>query len=54
MMRKAEPIPPNQVLIIDKGNIFKEPVDLEETPDYLACISNPMDFSTMRTTLLAL
>jgi hypothetical protein len=24
MMKKAEPIPPNQVLIIDKGNIFNE------------------------------
>jgi len=35
--------------MLDKGNIFKEPVDLEETPDYLTCISNPMDFSTMRT-----
>jgi len=39
----------DHLAVLDKGNIFKEPVDLEETPDYLACISNPMDFSTMRT-----
>ena len=38
----------DHLAVLDKGNIFKEPVDLEETPDYLACISNPMDFSTMR------
>jgi len=39
----------DHLAVLDKGNIFKEPVDLEETPDYLACIPNPMDFSTMRT-----
>merc|ERR1719209_931972 len=33
---------------LDRGGMFKEPVDLEETPDYLDCISCPMDFSTMR------
>ena len=33
---------------LDRGGMFKEPVDLEETPDYLACIACPMDFSTMR------
>ena len=34
--------------VLDRGGLFKEPVDLEETPDYLDCIACPMDFSTMR------
>ncbi|KAL5015436.1 hypothetical protein ScPMuIL_009706 [Solemya velum] len=32
----------------DTGNIFTEPVSLEEVPDYLEYIDQPMDFSTMR------
>ncbi|KAM4645826.1 bromodomain and PHD finger-containing protein 3 isoform 2-T2 [Amazona ochrocephala] len=32
----------------DAAQIFAEPVDLNEVPDYLEFISNPMDFSTMR------
>ncbi|XP_071624794.1 bromodomain and PHD finger-containing protein 3 isoform X2 [Heliangelus exortis] len=32
----------------DAAQIFAEPVDLQEVPDYLEFISNPMDFSTMR------
>jgi len=38
----------DHLALLDRGGMFREPVDLEETPDYLACISNPMDFSTMR------
>ncbi|XP_048781551.1 bromodomain and PHD finger-containing protein 3 isoform X1 [Lagopus muta] len=32
----------------DAAQIFAEPVNLDEVPDYLEFISNPMDFSTMR------
>uniref|UniRef100_A0A8B9DFC3 Bromodomain and PHD finger containing 3 n=1 Tax=Anser cygnoides TaxID=8845 RepID=A0A8B9DFC3_ANSCY len=32
----------------DAAQIFAEPVNLNEVPDYLEFISNPMDFSTMR------
>ncbi|XP_065505523.1 bromodomain and PHD finger-containing protein 3 isoform X2 [Caloenas nicobarica] len=32
----------------DAAQIFAEPVNLKEVPDYLEFISNPMDFSTMR------
>lgn len=32
----------------DSGNIFAQPVDLKEVPDYLDYIKQPMDFSTMR------
>ncbi|CAM5072797.1 unnamed protein product [Natator depressus] len=32
----------------DPAQIFAEPVNLNEVPDYLEFISNPMDFSTMR------
>uniref|UniRef100_A0A8C5U826 Bromodomain and PHD finger containing 3 n=1 Tax=Malurus cyaneus samueli TaxID=2593467 RepID=A0A8C5U826_9PASS len=32
----------------DAAQIFTEPVNLNEVPDYLEFISNPMDFSTMR------
>ena len=28
--------------------LFREPVDIEEVPDYLDLIKKPMDFSTMR------
>ena len=38
----------DHLAVLDKGNMFKEPVDLEEAPDYLACIPKPMDFSTMQ------
>ncbi|XP_029011640.1 bromodomain and PHD finger-containing protein 3 [Betta splendens] len=35
----------------DTAVIFAEPVDIKEVPDYLEFISEPMDFSTMRTKL---
>lgn len=35
----------------DTNDIFSEPVDLEEVPDYLTVVSNPMDLSTMRVRL---
>uniref|UniRef100_A0A3B4T5X9 Bromodomain and PHD finger containing 3 n=1 Tax=Seriola dumerili TaxID=41447 RepID=A0A3B4T5X9_SERDU len=35
----------------DTAKIFSEPVNLSEVPDYLEFISQPMDFSTMRTKL---
>ena len=38
----------DHLAVLDRGGLFKEPVDLEETPDYLDCIACPMDFSTMR------
>ncbi|XP_066559503.1 bromodomain and PHD finger-containing protein 3 [Amia ocellicauda] len=37
----------------DAAQIFAEPVNLREVPDYLEFISQPMDFSTMRTKLEA-
>ena len=37
----------DHLAVLDKSGMFKEPVDLEEAPDYLTCISHPMDFSTM-------
>ncbi|KAL1021301.1 hypothetical protein UPYG_G00011450 [Umbra pygmaea] len=37
----------------DVGQIFAQPVKLEEVPDYLDFISRPMDFSTMRSKLEA-
>ncbi|KAK5638390.1 hypothetical protein RI129_012685 [Pyrocoelia pectoralis] len=35
----------------DTNDIFSEPVDLEEVPDYLSVVSDPMDLSTMRVKL---
>ncbi|KAK2897928.1 bromodomain and PHD finger-containing protein 3 isoform X1 [Channa argus] len=35
----------------DTAQIFLQPVDIKEVPDYLEFISKPMDFSTMRTKL---
>ncbi|XP_068170849.1 bromodomain and PHD finger-containing protein 3 isoform X2 [Antennarius striatus] len=35
----------------DTAKIFSQPVNLSEVPDYLEFISQPMDFSTMRTKL---
>ncbi|XP_072379250.1 bromodomain-containing protein homolog isoform X1 [Diabrotica undecimpunctata] len=32
----------------DTNEIFTEPVDLEEVPDYLTVVTDPMDLSTMR------
>ncbi|XP_067095788.1 bromodomain and PHD finger-containing protein 3 [Osmerus mordax] len=32
----------------DNAQIFSEPVDVKEVPDYLEFVSQPMDFSTMR------
>ncbi|KAJ8257742.1 hypothetical protein GJAV_G00189180 [Gymnothorax javanicus] len=37
----------------DPAQIFAQPVNLKEVPDYLEFISNPMDFSTMRSKLNA-
>uniref|UniRef100_A0A3P8ZJ92 Bromodomain and PHD finger containing, 3b n=1 Tax=Esox lucius TaxID=8010 RepID=A0A3P8ZJ92_ESOLU len=37
----------------DVGQIFAQPVSLKEVPDYLEFISQPMDFSTMRSKLEA-
>uniref|UniRef100_A0A673XG83 Bromodomain and PHD finger containing 3 n=1 Tax=Salmo trutta TaxID=8032 RepID=A0A673XG83_SALTR len=37
----------------DAGQIFAQPVNLKEVPDYLEFISQPMDFSTMRSKLEA-
>ncbi|XP_038685966.1 uncharacterized protein LOC119985703 isoform X2 [Tripterygium wilfordii] len=50
------PLPDKKVLalILDKlqkkdiYGVYAEPVDLEELPDYLDYIDNPMDFSTVR------
>ena len=33
---------------IDTHEIFAEPVSLEDVPDYLTHIKQPMDFKTMR------
>lgn len=35
----------------DTNEIFTEPVDLEEVPDYLTIVTDPMDLSTMRSKL---
>lgn len=35
----------------DTAQIFVEPVDIKEVPDYLEFINQPMDFSTMRSKL---
>ncbi|XP_047225250.1 bromodomain and PHD finger-containing protein 3 [Girardinichthys multiradiatus] len=35
----------------DTAQIFAQPVNLQEVPDYLEFISHPMDFSTMRSKL---
>uniref|UniRef100_A0A3P8PZB4 Bromodomain and PHD finger containing, 3b n=1 Tax=Astatotilapia calliptera TaxID=8154 RepID=A0A3P8PZB4_ASTCA len=35
----------------DTAQIFTQPVDIKEVPDYLEFISHPMDFSTMRSKL---
>ncbi|XP_026223619.1 bromodomain and PHD finger-containing protein 3 isoform X2 [Anabas testudineus] len=35
----------------DTAQIFAEPVNIKEVPDYLEFVSQPMDFSTMRTKL---
>ncbi|XP_077982375.1 peregrin-like isoform X2 [Glandiceps talaboti] len=35
----------------DTGNIFAEPVNTKEVPDYLEVITEPMDFSTIHTRL---
>ncbi|XP_026865797.2 bromodomain and PHD finger-containing protein 3 isoform X1 [Electrophorus electricus] len=37
----------------DAAQIFAEPVDVKEVPDYLEFISQPMDFSTMKSKLEA-
>ncbi|XP_065337292.1 bromodomain-containing protein homolog isoform X1 [Cloeon dipterum] len=38
----------DQLISKDQGEIFKEPVDINEVPDYTTVVKNPMDFSTMR------
>ncbi|KAJ3403655.1 nuA3 HAT complex component nto1, partial [Chytridiales sp. JEL 0842] len=37
----------DDIISLDPRNLFYDPVDIEEVPDYLDVISNPMDFSTM-------
>ncbi|XP_053705199.1 bromodomain and PHD finger-containing protein 3 [Synchiropus splendidus] len=41
----------DQLLEKDTAEIFAKPVDIKEVPDYLEFISQPMDFSTMRSKL---
>ncbi|XP_023687084.2 bromodomain and PHD finger-containing protein 3 isoform X2 [Paramormyrops kingsleyae] len=43
----------NQLQEKDVAQIFAQPVNLKEVPDYLEFISQPMDFSTMRAKLEA-
>uniref|UniRef100_A0A3B3C8Y7 Bromodomain containing 1a n=1 Tax=Oryzias melastigma TaxID=30732 RepID=A0A3B3C8Y7_ORYME len=38
----------DQLQAKDQARIFAQPVDVNEVPDYLDHIKNPMDFSTMR------
>lgn len=40
-----------QLCAKDPQEIFAEPVDTEEVPDYMDVVKNPMDFSTMRAKL---
>ncbi|XP_057836717.1 uncharacterized protein LOC131046903 isoform X5 [Cryptomeria japonica] len=54
--RMATPIPERKLLELvldklqkkDKYEVFAEPVDPEEVPDYYEYIKNPMDFGTIR------
>jgi len=38
----------DNLIALDKTNIFSRPVKIEEAPDYYQIIKNPMDFQTMR------
>ncbi|XP_059487532.1 bromodomain-containing protein 1 isoform X3 [Neocloeon triangulifer] len=38
----------DQLISKDQGEIFAEPVDISEVPDYTTVVTNPMDFSTMK------
>ncbi|CAI2164309.1 16350_t:CDS:10 [Funneliformis geosporum] len=37
-----------EIVALDKNEIFAKPVSIEEVPDYLIHITHPMDFGTMR------
>lgn len=41
----------NLIAMKDTNEIFSEPVDLDEVPDYMTVVSEPMDLSTMRLNL---
>lgn len=41
----------DQIIVKDVQEIFTEPVDIEEVPDYAAVITHPMDLSKMRSKL---
>lgn len=41
----------DQIFAKDSQEIFTEPVDIEEVPDYMNVVTHPMDLSTMRTKL---
>lgn len=41
----------DQIFAKDTHEIFTEPVDVEEVPDYMDVVTHPMDLSTMRTKL---
>lgn len=41
----------DQIFAKDAQEIFTEPVDVEEVPDYMDVVTHPMDLSTMRTKL---
>ncbi|XP_044764179.1 peregrin [Coccinella septempunctata] len=41
----------NLIAAKDTNEIFSEPVDLEEVPDYMTVVSEPMDLSTMKAKL---
>ncbi|KAL3270797.1 hypothetical protein HHI36_021320 [Cryptolaemus montrouzieri] len=41
----------NLIAAKDTNEIFSEPVDLEEVPDYMTVVTEPMDLSTMRAKL---
>lgn len=38
----------DQIAVKDTNEIFLDPVDLEEVPDYMTVVSEPMDISAMR------
>ncbi|KAL3673517.1 hypothetical protein V7S43_001225 [Phytophthora oleae] len=57
LMDNADAVPERMLGIVTKlgkepgGDIFEHPVDVEEVPDYLNFITNPMDLGTISTRL---
>ncbi|OWZ24675.1 hypothetical protein PHMEG_000197 [Phytophthora megakarya] len=57
LMENADIVPERMLGIVTKltkelgGDIFQQPVDVEEVPDYLNFITNPMDLGTISTRL---